>query len=174
MEFEFKEDIKELAKFLTSGDKRQAFFLAEKDVLVGASKVHQTLNKNKNYEKEDSNIFVKLKTLCNISRQLMGAFRSEKCKLLVIQCKTDEHGDLVSLSDNIVACLRNDSKKKVILIANEDNALANLIEEKFPEIDTSDSGKESDNSKFTKWVARNSSFAVLTPESQKSLEGKQN
>jgi ankyrin repeat protein len=120
----FKKVPQELIDFLTSEKEKQIFnLIAPQDTKLSAIKVTQALDLP-DYRKEDSYIFIRLRSLLRLKDRVLKAFRSKKSNhLLVIECKSEENTE--SLDKELSDIVEKQSSKKIILITKHDHVLAN-------------------------------------------------
>ncbi|WP_341818977.1 ankyrin repeat domain-containing protein [Wolbachia endosymbiont (group B) of Phasia obesa] len=166
----FENNPKGLSDFLKSEEKG-IFNLVSPEIKLGSIRVCQTLDDTREYEKDDSHIFISLSSLPRIKEQVMNAFTSkEGSNLLVIECDVEinqkELGELFGILKT------SNCNKKIIFINQENSILANKVKEHFPKI-TSDS-TDASNFKYMEKIEGREGLTNLTDESQTKLleEGK--
>ncbi len=166
----FENNPKGLSDFLKSEEKG-IFNLVSPEIKLGSIRVCQTLDDTREYEKDDSHIFISLSSLPRIKERVMSAFASkEGSNLLVIECDVEiNQKELGELSGILKT---SNCNKKIIFINQENSILANKVKEHFPKI-TSDS-TDASNFKYMEKIEGREGLTSLTDESQTKLleEGK--
>ncbi|WP_265023939.1 ankyrin repeat domain-containing protein [Wolbachia endosymbiont (group A) of Epagoge grotiana] len=154
----FSEDPTELRSFLTSNDKQIFNLISSHNTILGSIKVYQTLKDMPQYQKDDSHIFMRLSSLLRIQGRVIQIFSSKTTSsLLVIECKTTER-DTEELYNKLSEIIKSNGNKKVILITQENNALAEKFKDNF-----------SRNNKYEKQKDEKNSLIDLTNKSQEKL-----
>ncbi|WP_157956387.1 ankyrin repeat domain-containing protein [Wolbachia endosymbiont of Folsomia candida] len=154
----FSEDPTELQSFLTSSDKQIFNLISPHKTILGAIKIYQTLKDISEYQKDDSHIFIRLSSLLRIQDRVIEAFNSEATNnLLVIECKAVD-GNMQVLYNQLSNKIQRSSNKKIILITQENNALAEKFKDNFSKYDKYEERRDEKNS-----------LTDLTIESQEKL-----
>ncbi|WP_339045373.1 ankyrin repeat domain-containing protein [Candidatus Mesenet endosymbiont of Agriotes lineatus] len=156
----FKPDkLTEVESFLGQSQKQILNLKFQHDTRLSAIKVNQAVENHNSYKAEDSYIFLSLGGLLRLKDKALNAFKAQNTgNLLVIECKSNGADDIQALSSELIRIATNTPNKKIILITQDDNALANAfkndgqIGNKYDE-KSDDIGGLSD----------------LTPESQKKM-----
>ncbi|CAH0545963.1 unnamed protein product [Brassicogethes aeneus] len=146
---EFNSDaVQEIELFLAAKDtNKQVFNAITQQNTLSAIKVYQVLQ-NKNY------IFMQLNSILHLQNRVIQAFEGSS-NLLVIDCKTKEkEEDIQILYDQLSSIIQSSSNKKVVLITQGNDLLAN----KF---------KSTLKNKYQEKIDEKNSLLNLNPNSQK-------
>ncbi|XP_065208121.1 uncharacterized protein LOC135836955 [Planococcus citri] len=148
---------RELREFLDSEAEQIFNLINSHETIFGSLKVFQTLKDV--YQKDDGYIFMSLQNVLFIEDYVKNAFKSEKCELLVIECKaeknTKKHDHLYF---ELATILETHKKKKVILITLKNDTFAQKFKDNF-----------SRNNLYKEIDDFNNNLNDLTEESQEKI-----
>ena len=160
----FQQDIideLQLNKDLVSGNNLQIISVETKHITLSAIKLYQILQSKREYKRDDSFIFISLKSLLCFQDKVMQAFKSPSCNLLVIECPKDKvkvkEGTLNDICVRLSELMIHYVEKKIVIIGKDKKA--NCLKKKLI----------SHNKKYHEIKDSKNTFDDLTQESQKKL-----
>lgn len=155
----FNEDLVELHRFLAN--ENQIFHLVTQSTRLGAIKVLQTLDATEQYQKEDSVIFMRFRTLLRKGTQkhVLSAFSKRGTYDLIvieIQQKVSEDGNANAFFDELSILIRklleNRPWKKIIVIDSKEHSHIFKYQTDFNRIFFQDFDENSQNNALDKEV----------------------